>query len=96
MLIEYLNFFAEQGPHWRQRALQMIDAIAQNPSIEIVPFEPHTTFQSGLSLYAARRDKGYSMTDCISMRVLENLGVHEVLTQDHHFAQEGFTLLLRA
>jgi predicted nucleic acid-binding protein len=47
------------------------------------------------ALYADREDKGYSMTDCLSMTAMRERGIFEVLTHDAHFAQEGFTLLLR-
>jgi len=49
--------------------------------------------RSGLRLYYERPDKGYSLTDCISMVVMKQMGISEVLTQDKHFAQEGFTIL---
>jgi predicted nucleic acid-binding protein len=45
------------------------------------------------SLYEARPDKRYSLTDCRSMVALRALGISEVLTNDHHFTQEGFALL---
>ena len=45
------------------------------------------------NVYGQRLDKGYSLTDCISMIVMEQMGITEVLTYDKHFAQEGFTLL---
>ena len=95
VLIEFLNFFAEQGPYWRRRALTMIDTILQNPSIEVVRLEQVAIFQDGLALYAARPDKGYSMTDCVSMAIMRDREIYEVLTSDHHFAQEGFLLLFR-
>jgi predicted nucleic acid-binding protein len=41
----------------------------------------------------AQTDKGYSLTDCRSMIPLQAPGVSEVLTNDHHFTQEGFTIL---
>ena len=40
-------------------------------------------------------DKGYSLTDCISMNVMRRDGLIEVLTNDEHFTQEGFSCLLR-
>jgi predicted nucleic acid-binding protein len=46
-------------------------------------------------LYPARLDKGYSLTDCISMNVMRRDGLSEVLTNDEHFTQEGFRCLLR-
>ena len=39
-------------------------------------------------------DKDYSLTDCRSMVAMRRLGVAEILTNDHHFTQEGFTDLV--
>jgi predicted nucleic acid-binding protein len=39
-------------------------------------------------------DKEYSLTDCLSMRIMEQRGIEEVLTADQHFAQAGFRPLL--
>ena len=50
-------------------------------------------FDAALALYEARADKGYSLTDCRSMLALQDLGLTEVLTHDHHFTQDGFTIL---
>ncbi|NBC15242.1 MAG: hypothetical protein GVY09_18270 [Gammaproteobacteria bacterium] len=52
------------------------------------------SFLAGFRLYKARPDKGYSLTDCISMEALRREGLSEVLTNDEHFKQEGFTCLL--
>lgn len=32
--------------------------------------------------------------DCLSMGVMSERGINEVLTHDHHFEQAGFLLLL--
>lgn len=47
-------------------------------------------------LYHARLDKGYSLTDCISMCTMQNGRITEVLTDDVHFEQEGFRALFRS
>jgi len=52
-------------------------------------------FDKGIELYDARRDKQWSLTDCISFVVMTERGLHEALTGDHHFEQAGFTALLR-
>jgi predicted nucleic acid-binding protein len=95
VLIELLNHFSAGGSYWRTRAMAMVDTIRQSPEIEVLLYEPYTTFQDGLALYAARADKEYSLTDCLSMQAMRGRGIFEVLTHDHHFVQEGFTLLLR-
>ena len=53
------------------------------------------TFLAGLARYERRLDKGYSLQDCVSMNVMEAEGITEVLPNDHHFEQEGFTILMR-
>jgi predicted nucleic acid-binding protein len=46
-------------------------------------------------LYEQRHDKGYSLVDCTSMTTMRRQGISEVLTNDHHFTQEGFEIVLR-
>jgi predicted nucleic acid-binding protein len=48
-----------------------------------------------LDLYASRFDKAWSLTDCISFVVMEQQGIREALTGDHHFEQAGFVALLK-
>ncbi len=51
-------------------------------------------FLKSAALQRSRLDKGYSLTDCISMNVCRKLGIKEILTHDRHFEQEGFEILL--
>jgi uncharacterized protein len=93
VLVEVLNFFAEDGTHMRQNALKLVNGILSNSRIQSIR-QTHESFLDGLSLYANRQDKGYSLTDCISMSTMRKHQINEVLTHDVHFRQEGFTLLL--
>lgn len=52
-------------------------------------------FDRGLSLYSSRSDKDWSLTDCISFVVMQERGLTEALTGDHHFEQAGFVALLK-
>ena len=61
--------------------------------IHIVP-QSHQSFLTGLAFYESHPDKGCSLTDCISMLVMRQEGIAEILTHDNHFTQEGFTILL--
>jgi predicted nucleic acid-binding protein len=92
-LTEVLAFFAERGDHLRSVAVAYVDDILGDPDIIVRP-QSHQSFLDGYALYKARPDKGYSLTDCILMNAMRCDGVTEILTNDDHFTQEGFTVLL--
>jgi predicted nucleic acid-binding protein len=94
VLTELLNFFGSRGPHFRRAAVGLVERMRSDPMIDVVA-QTHAGFLAGCVLYQARPDKGYSLTDCISMNVMRRDGLIEVLTNDEHFAQEGFSCLLR-
>jgi len=48
-----------------------------------------------MAQFRQRRDKGWSLTDCISFLAMQRHGLAEALTADHHFEQAGFNILLR-
>lgn len=52
-------------------------------------------WQCGVALYDGRRDKGWSLTDCISFVVMSDAKISDALTGDHHFDQAGFRALLK-
>jgi predicted nucleic acid-binding protein len=66
--------------------------IMADPDVTVIP-QSRTSFEDGLQFYAARLDKHYSYADCVSMVTMRREGLTEVLTNDHHFAQEGFQIL---
>ena len=94
VLTEFLASLSKGGPTLRRTAVKMVRAILANPNIKVVPQSRHS-FQKGLSRYESRDDKQYSLQDCISMNVMESEAIKEVLTNDHHFEQEGFTVLMK-
>jgi predicted nucleic acid-binding protein len=93
VLVEVLTFFAADT--WlRIRAVETVREILSDPAALIIP-QSHESFLSGFDLYAARPDKGYSLTDCISMQTMRREGLTRALTNDRHFEQEGFRALFR-
>lgn len=93
VLIEVLNFYAEGGTLLRNTAITDVRDTLLNLQIEVMMQTPQR-FHAALALYESRHDKGYSLTDCISMNVMRERGLNDVLTHDGHFKQEGFNILL--
>jgi uncharacterized protein len=91
--VEFLAHFSGYGRLAREGAARYFDAAINDPNILVRP-QSHQSFLDGYALYKARPDKGYSLTDCISMEAMREEGIAEVLTHDSHFTQEGFTILL--
>jgi predicted nucleic acid-binding protein len=94
VLVEYLTFFAAAPEPMRRKALINAEQILKNPGVRVVP-QSRASLLSGMALYGARPDKGYSLTDCISMQTMRHEGLTEVFTNDRHFEQEGFRALFR-
>src|SRR5215208_6573961 len=72
VITEFLNFFCCSGPYMRQAAVGMVDAVSQ---IAKIVTQDHELFLSGLDIYRKRSDKGYSLTDCISMVIMWEYGI---------------------
>jgi uncharacterized protein len=93
VLMEVLAFCsADEG--LRAKAVKTVRSILVARTVHVVP-QSHESFLDGLSLYESRPDKGYSLTDCISMQAMRREGLSDVLTNDRHFEQEGFQALFR-
>ena len=93
VLSEFLTAVSAHGDHARRLACRFVREILNDPGVEVAA-QSHESFLAGLALYERRPDKQYSLVDCISMNVMRQQGVHEILTHDRHFGQEGFVRLL--
>jgi predicted nucleic acid-binding protein len=71
------------APETRARFTRLINNLRARSDVKIVKVDPDH-FSKGYSLYAERKDKGWSLTDCIDV----------ALTSDQHFVQAGFQILM--
>lgn len=78
----------------RPKALDIIRRVRTNRLFEIVPYGT-SIYQDGYDLFAARPDKDWSLTDCISFAVMDQRGLKDALTGDHHFEQAGFRAVFK-
>ena len=90
VLTEMLSHFSASGPHTRQLVVEFVRRVLRQFRVEPAGRE---LFTVALDLYATRRDKEYSLVDCMSMQLMRANGMTHVLTKDHHFRQEGFVVL---
>jgi len=93
VLTEFLAFCASDAM-LRRAAGRAVSDLLGNPDIRVIP-QSRSSFIEGLTLYNSRPDKGYSLTDCISMQTMRREGLTDVLTNDRHFEQEGFRAVFR-
>ncbi|MFO5526308.1 MAG: type II toxin-antitoxin system VapC family toxin [Cuspidothrix sp.] len=94
VLTETINFFASFPAPMRAAVFQLVVQIIADYNIQVIP-QTHESFIEGLELFQQRFDKGYSLTDCISMITMKKLDIMEILTHDKHFTQEGFLILFK-
>lgn len=90
VLLELANAF--RATESRRRLPTLWDFLRTDPGIAIVPASSELLAR-GFSRFASRLDKEWSLTDCISFVVMEDRGITEALTSDHHFEQAGFSRL---
>jgi predicted nucleic acid-binding protein len=92
VLAEFLNSLCRGGESGRLLAVGVTADVRREPHVSVLP-QSRTTFDEALAFYESRPDKEYSLTDCRSMLAMRSQGITHVLTNDHHFTQEGFTIL---
>ena len=90
-IVEELADFCCDVPN-RSLFLSMYEDLRNDPEVTIVPLSTEL-FDRGIELYAARPDKNWSLTDCISFIIMEQLQIREAAATDHHFVQAGFVAL---
>ena len=80
-------------PRFRQTAVNMLEYLDHDPTIEIIPLS-ELLYQQGFELFRQRPDKEGGLVDCISFIVMQDRGITDALTADDHFLQAGFIPLL--
>jgi uncharacterized protein len=91
ILLEVASFFCR--PAGRPAFIKLVSDLRADSSTSVIPASADL-FDRGLALFAARPDKGWSLTDCISLVVMTDHGLTDALTADHHYEQAGFRALL--
>ncbi len=80
-------------PPQRDEVSALWNVVETDPAFQLVRATSEL-IQRGRELYGERADKEWPLTDCISFVVMQEQGLSEALTGDHHFEQAGFKALL--
>lgn len=94
VLTEVLNDFSKRGEYLREVASELILGLRSHPNTTIIP-QTTQQFEQAFTLYAQRKDKAWSHTDCVSFNIMEENDIVEALAYDKHFTQAGFTPVMR-
>ena len=80
----------------RQRKLffRLVLHLRSHPNVRIITAS-RDLLDRGFQLFSSRVDKAWSLTDCTSFVVMQEEGLTDALTTDHHFEQAGFAVLLQ-
>ncbi len=77
----------------RHLAVQLKARLDASARVEVVPIT-NDRYQASWQMYASRPDKDWGIVDCISFVTMQECGLTEAMTADHHFEQAGFVKLL--
>jgi predicted nucleic acid-binding protein len=78
----------------RSGAVAFIHVCYRTRNMQVVSVDTPLLMRA-TDLYSQREDKEWGLTDCISFVVMQENGLVDALTGDHHFEQAGFRALLR-
>lgn len=81
-------------PTARSTVVAFLGCVREDQLFDVVEYDP-AVYHDGFNLFAARPDKAWSLTDCISFAVMAERGLTEALTADHHFEQAGFRAVFK-
>jgi len=94
VLIESCNSFSKTTI--RPLALALMEKVRRAEQVGVLEIVhvSEELIERGWELFMSRRDKEWSLTDCISFIVMKDRGIGSAITSDHHFEQAGFKKLV--
>jgi len=92
IIFELTNAFS--AVQYKPVAIKQCDLINNSKSWTLITIDEEL-MKKGLSRFRQVDDKDWSLVDCISMIIAEEIGITKIFSNDHHFEQAGFTILLK-
>lgn len=79
--------------HTRKKAFEYIRILKQDKNTKIVYIDSKL-FEKSLDFFKKYEDKEWSLVDCSSFVIMQEMNILNALTSDHHFEQAGFNIFL--
>ncbi|MBC8182210.1 PIN domain-containing protein [candidate division KSB1 bacterium] len=79
---------------FRKLAVNLIESILSSKEIKLIRINQELFDESWL-LYKHRIDKEWGLIDCTSFTIMSKYRISAAFTNDHHFEQAGFRILLK-
>ncbi len=92
VLFELGNTFS--AVRYKSIALSIIEMINHSNSWDIITLDK-LLMNRGIDKFRIMKDKDWSLVDCISMIIAEEMEITQIFTNDHHFTQAGFNILIQ-
>ncbi len=92
VIIETINALSKV--EFRKAVVEFIDKLEKSPSVEIIKITDET-YNNAWRLYQQRMDKDWGITDCTSFEAMKMLDIKRAFTNDKHFEQAGFSLVVK-
>jgi uncharacterized protein len=83
---EVVTCFNSRGAH--AKAVQVGNHLLQSPSVQLIHVDTALVYE-GWTYFQRHHDQDYSLTDCLSLLVMQKLGVRTAFACDQHLVQAG-------
>ncbi len=74
-------------------AVNLAQDLAADRRVDVVA-QTSLQFWNAVEFYTSRPDQEWGLVDCASFQLMQTRNIREALTNDHHFTQAGFTILM--
>jgi len=92
VIVETINALSKA--EFRKAVIEFVDKLEMSPSVEIIKITDEM-YNNAWALYQQRMDKDWGITDCTSFEVMRMFNIKKAFTNDKHFEQAGYSLVVK-
>ena len=92
VILELTNAFSDVK--YKPIAIRLLNLIEKSNNWTVITIDEEM-MKKGINRFKQMKDKDWSVVDCISMIIAEDSDIIKIFTNDHHFVQAGFIILLQ-